>query len=353
MWEIIEKHLLFLLGIILLLPGYFENSSVPIFLAGLIFTEFTIIFSSNKYHFVLLIVLGLCGIFLPALTAFVPVALYDVFREKWWPGTAILILVFTQVGQAILPWQILFFICSCGLSYMLASKTVRIQTIEANYKLLRDSSTEAELLMKEKNKELMEKQDYEIHLATLSERNRIAREIHDNVGHMLSRSILQMGALQTIYKDEPLHGQLVAVSDTLNEAMNNIRESVHDLHDESVDLKQSILDATKDIRETRQLALDYDMSAGVPRNVKYCIISIVKEAANNIIKHSDATKVTVILREHPGFYQVLVEDNGTTVANNPNPGIGLRNMADRVESLGGSINFSTNNGFKILISIKK
>ena len=45
-------------------------------------------------------------------------------------------------------------------------------------------------------------QDYEIYLATLKERNRIAREIHDNVGHMLTRSILQLGALSVINKDE-------------------------------------------------------------------------------------------------------------------------------------------------------
>ena len=61
-------------------------------------------------------------------------------------------------------------------------------------------------MLQEKNKNLMEKQDYEIYLATLRERNRIAREIHDNVGHMPSRSILQMGALITIHKEEPLHG---------------------------------------------------------------------------------------------------------------------------------------------------
>lgn len=74
-------------------------------------------------------------------------------------------------------------------------------------------------------------------LQTLRERNRIAREIHDNVGHMLSRSILQMGALITIHKEEPLHGQLAGVGETLNQAMNSIRESVHDLHDESIDLR--------------------------------------------------------------------------------------------------------------------
>ena len=78
---------------------------------------------------------------------------------------------------------------------------------------LRDTSTELNLVLQEKNKNLMEKQDYEIYLATLRERNRIAREIHDNVGHMLSRSILQMGALITIHKEEPLHGQLAGWGD--------------------------------------------------------------------------------------------------------------------------------------------
>ena len=50
----------------------------------------------------------------------------------------------------------------------------------------------------------MEKQDTEIYLATLKERNRIAREIHDNVGHMLSRSILMVGALKTVNQAENL-----------------------------------------------------------------------------------------------------------------------------------------------------
>ncbi len=149
-----------------------------------------------------------------------------------------------------------------------------------------------------KNKNLMEKQDYEIYLATLRERNRIAREIHDNVGHMLSRSILQMGALITIHKEEPLHGQLAGVGETLNQAMNSIRESVHDLHDESIDLRQSIAEATREMKEHYQLTVDYDMSPEIPRNVKYCFITAVKEAMSNIAKHSDADKISVILREH-------------------------------------------------------
>ncbi len=71
---------------------------------------------------------------------------------------------------------------------------------------MRDTDTELKLVMEQRNRELLEKQDNEIYLATLRERNRIAREIHDNVGHMLSRSILQVGALATICKEEKRSG---------------------------------------------------------------------------------------------------------------------------------------------------
>ena len=63
---------------------------------------------------------------------------------------------------------------------------------------LRDDSTEKNLLLEEKNHMLVEKQNYEIYTATLKERNRIAREIHDNVGHLLSRSILITGAAKAV-----------------------------------------------------------------------------------------------------------------------------------------------------------
>ncbi len=140
--------------------------------------------------------------------------------------------------------QLLLWLFGIVLSVMWSLRTDRLLQLKSDFIHLRDDSTELKLVMQKRQKELLEKQDYEIHLATLQERNRIAREIHDNVGHMLSRSILQMGALLTIHKEEPLHEQLSTVNATLGEAMNNIRESVHDLHNESLDLHQTILDAT-------------------------------------------------------------------------------------------------------------
>ena len=222
----------------------------------------------------------------------------------------------------------------------------------------RDNSVELTIALKNKNRYLMEKQDNEIYLATLHERNRIAREIHDNVGHMLSRSILQIGAVLTINKDSLLQPHIKGIKETLDMAMTSIRTSVHDLHDESIDLNEAVKDiASKDMKNL-EVNIDFDMSNDVPRNIKYCFISVLKETASNIIKHSNANKVTISLREHPAFYRLSVEDNGTVcdkidTINFENNGIGLSNINDRVETFNGTLNINTSNGFRIVISIPK
>lgn len=93
--------------------------------------------------------------------------------------------------------------------------------------------------------------------------------------------------------------------------MNNIRESVHDLHDDSVDLKQALLEATREMKQHYHLDLEYDMSQNVPRKVKYCFIAAVKEAMSNIVKYSNGDRIEIVLREHPALYQMTIEDNGT------------------------------------------
>ena len=67
--------------------------------------------------------------------------------------------------------------------------------------------------------------------------------------------------------------------------MTSVRESVHNLHDDSVDLKGAVLELTSDFSDY-QVHLDYDMGHYVPASVKYCFISIVKEALSNIARHS-------------------------------------------------------------------
>lgn len=188
-------------------------------------------------------------------------------------------------------------------------------------------------------------------LATLNERNRIAREIHDNVGHLLSRSLLQVGALQVVNRDETVRQGLDTVRDTLSGAMDSIRRSVHDLHDESVDLHMQLEAMLRDFTFC-PVKLDYD-SGEMERGLKLAFLSIVREALSNVMRHSDATMASVTVREHPALYQLIIRDNGTRRPESDGRGIGLSNMADRVEAYRGTFRIDRDAGFKLFISIPK
>ena len=109
----------------------------------------------------------------------------------------------------------------------------------------------------------------------MKERNRIAREIHDNVGHMLSRSILMVGALKTVNQDENLKVPMELLDQTLNEAMTNVRQSVHNLQDESVNLKEVMESLAEEFRFC-PVQLTYDMGYDIPKEIKYSFIAIRK-----------------------------------------------------------------------------
>ncbi len=299
---------------------------------------------------------GLCLCFLlpaltePMFTCFLPLLFYELTLPQIWCLIPAGIVMFLLFDSHTFSFSFLLFLLML-LAFLLKQKTVSLLQLEQEFKRLRDTSTEYNLLLREKNQELLKQQDYEIHVATLKERNRIAREIHDNVGHMLSRSILQSGALIAINKDPDLKEPLSALKDTLSLAMDSIRESVHDLHDDSVDLKSTLETMLKDFSDY-EVHLEYDMGTLIPKNIKYCFIAIVKEALSNITKHSNATRIKLIIREHPSFYQLIIWDNGTDISIT-DTGIGLENMKERIEQLRGRIDFTTEQGFRIFISVPK
>jgi signal transduction histidine kinase len=134
--------------------------------------------------------------------------------------------------------------------------------------------------------------------------------------------------------------------------MDSIRKSVHDLREQSIDLKNEIRFITDNFTFC-PVDLQYDIQSGPEKNLKYCFIAITKEALANIIKHSNATQAYVILREHPALYQLIIKDNGTKAQIADNEGIGLKNISDRVAAFNGNFNINTSDGFEIFISIPK
>lgn len=125
-------------------------------------------------------------------------------------------------------------------SLLLKQQTLSQQQLEQDYKKQRDTSRELAMILSEKNKNLLIQQEQEVRIATLNERNRIAREIHDNVGHLLSSALLQIGAIQAIFTQEELQEPLTNLRSTISTGMDSIRSSVHNLHDDALDLQAAL-----------------------------------------------------------------------------------------------------------------
>lgn len=315
------------------------------------------------------VIFGFSSLWIPDLLLFFPLLLYQTLSAGLFP---LAVVEFPFWGLLAFRFhKFPEFLCLAGifgfiLAFFLWSHTRQYEILTRNFRQSRDDSEEHALLLSEKNKALLEKQDYEIYAATLRERNRIAREIHDNVGHVLSRTILMTAACKTINKNEALDPLLGNLEESLNGAMNSIRSSVHDLHDDAVNLEDAIKGLVKDFSFC-PVTLTYDMSRQVPREVKYSLISITKEGLSNVMRHSNADSVNILLREHPALYQLCIEDNGTLGSKIPDiqtdadsnkmetvsGGMGLSNIRDRVKALGGTVQITQEKGFRIFVTIPK
>ncbi len=326
--------------------------------------------------FIIEIICMILPIFIPEAIVLLPVIGYDIARSRNYVGAGIGIISLINVwksAESMSNYVILYILAVTGLAVFLSVKSESLYVARREHRRLRDDSQEKSEKLRDQNREILLARDSEVHNAQLSERNRIAREIHDNVGHMLSRALLQMGALLAIHKEEPIHSELESVRETLDTAMNNIRSSVHDLHDESIDMVSSITELAKPLEENYHLTLDIDISDDMQRPVKYAIIGIVKECISNIIKHSNNTNVDIRLLEHPSMYQLVVHDYGepaksevedrkTKVSvgsvdmqekDSAGVGMGLENIRTRAQSVGGTCNITDDNGFRVFVTIPR
>lgn len=259
--------------------------------------------------------------------------------------------------QDIILNDILEVVLLMAFAVMLSYFTELLLGYQMKMHSMRDASMEHDMLMEQMNHQLIEKQNAQIYNATLKERNRIAREIHDNVGHMITRSILQVGAIGVINTDEKLKAPIADLKSTLDTAMDSMRKSVHDLYDESVDLRQALA-KLKPTDSAFAFSLEYDCEDDVPRDVKYAFIAIAKEAVNNAVKHSNGDEIRIIVREHPAFYQLEIMDNGTTaderrLSGETGDGIGIKNIKERVAAIGGTMRIKADDGFMIFVTLMK
>lgn len=348
---IIDKLLLLFFGLVL----YFTSPSslAPIIPFLCVFLVLTLeeLFSFLPISYGLFCMSVLLSFFLPDLLFFLPVLSYPLCERK---RTPLLLVSPLPLVFSTLLWQasttgvsVLLILC---MSLFLADNKRQLSKAHSDFISLRDTDKEEQLSLQEKAHALIETQDARLKIATLQERTRIAREIHDNVGHLLSRSLLQVGAMLTVKRDDE---SLLLLRDSLDAAMQGIRNSVHDLRDEALDLEVSTKQLLSDYT-AYQTYFEYDIAPELPVSVTYCFLTITKEALSNITKHSNADTIHVSMREYTCMYRLSIADNGT---NSTLPvetaGMGLENMRARAAALKGTIRFSTRNGFHIFVSIPK
>ncbi|MGF1588313.1 MAG: sensor histidine kinase [Pleurocapsa sp.] len=198
------------------------------------------------------------------------------------------------------------------------------------------------------------------HQATLQERNRIAREIHDSVGHYLTAQSIQLeNTALFLAEDQALAAtHLVKARQLGKEALANIRSSVATLRNnqnQERSLVASIQQLVVDFKSNTNLEIISEISlvSSLNSEVNISLFRIVQEALTNITKHSQATKVVLHLKETEKQILLSIDDNGRGFdSNNNTTGFGLQGMQERTAILGGKFMITSKYGQGCQIKVK-
>ncbi|MDM9380286.1 sensor histidine kinase [Chlorogloeopsis sp. ULAP01] len=197
--------------------------------------------------------------------------------------------------------------------------------------------------------------------ATLEERNRIAREIHDSLGHSLTALNLQLETALKLWQSQPEKAQtfLTRAKELASKSLQDVRQSVSAIRSHPLQ-EQSLEQAIAGLAENMQRAIGVspnckiDLVFPISSEITTPIYRIIQESFTNICKHSQATEVTLELTTTNTNLHLIIKNNGKGFDLGQNTtGFGLKSMRDRTLALGGkfNINSTPENGCQIIVDI--
>ncbi|MEH2287255.1 sensor histidine kinase [Nostoc sp.] len=195
--------------------------------------------------------------------------------------------------------------------------------------------------------------------ATLQERNRIAREIHDGLGHTLAAQTIQINNTLLFWQsnNDKALTFIKQAKELGAEALLEIRRSLSVLRSNPLQgqsLKSAIEKLLIDFQQTTGIepSCQINVLDTLPTEVNTALYRIVQESLTNICKHAEATSVTVKLLAHAGMIHLSIEDNGKGFNPTQNTtGFGLQGMRERSVALGGQLNLHSQLGTGCCISV--
>ncbi|HDZ37254.1 MAG TPA: histidine kinase [Marinobacter sp.] len=198
------------------------------------------------------------------------------------------------------------------------------------------------------------------------ERRRVSRELHDGINQLLVsvKYRLETAMTHIPVSESAAHESLMKGGEVLNRAIQEVRSISHDLRPSVLDdlgLMAALNQLLDDFRERSGIDLDIDIQSpqsDIAEEVATTLYRIVQEALSNIEKHARASKLVLSLNEDAEGLFLCITDNGVGIVEKDvyaSRGIGLRNMRERVEFLGGEfwVSRRPGNGTRITASFKE
>ncbi|MGO2319324.1 MAG: cache domain-containing protein, partial [Vibrio toranzoniae] len=192
------------------------------------------------------------------------------------------------------------------------------------------------------------------------EKKHLARELHDGINQLLVSSRCHLELLGYKLQSEDLKSHLNKSQHSLMRAIEEVRHISHQLRPSSLDdigLEAALSSLLLDFQAHSGIEVDtlFKTNPGkLKSEVATTLYRVVQESLNNIEKHAKATKVTVIAQQIGNVLQLLIQDNGVgfnTYKAMEKRGIGLRNMRERVEFIGGDFELMSEIGFGTEITV--
>jgi signal transduction histidine kinase len=179
-------------------------------------------------------------------------------------------------------------------------------------------------------------------LATDLERNRIARDIHDTLGHSLTSLDVQIELAQRLQATEPARAQqsIDLAKKLSSQALDNVRQALGTMKRSNFDLTEAIV-ALSEQNQPFQIHVDVNFPI-LSLQSSYQLYCIIQESLTNIQKHAQADRVTITGSIISTGTILEICDNGKGFnLDRPHTGFGLRNMKERVQCLGGEFNLDS------------
>ncbi|KAM3110462.1 sensor histidine kinase [Phormidesmis sp. 146-33] len=201
--------------------------------------------------------------------------------------------------------------------------------------------------------------------ATLQERTRIARDIHDSLGHLLTTQnvLLQNAALSLQSNSDEAKTFLDQSRQISSDALRELRQSIALLRSDPLE-GRSLSDAIATLTQNFQLAtglyptVRLETQVALPTRIQVAVYRIIEEALTNVQKYSNATQVNIQIKlestEKTCHLSLQIEDDGRGFQVEQNAtGFGLRGMQERAESLGGTFQIisAPGAGCKVCVTI--